>query len=181
MCLTDRFSKACRVVALVSGLAFSCAGAHAAALLTLAPTDLAATGTAGQTIAFRGAITNRTTVDLSSTDLILNIDDFDPLLLEPTALLGITPFVVSSYSMVDGVALFSVTLAVDAMTGLQTFRVMLQDIYGNFSDPVAMTIDIVAVPEPSAWMMLCCGALVLALLSRRAQVAGALFSHRQET
>lgn len=179
MCLIDRFMHVCRAGALILGLGLFCIGAQSAPLLTLTPSELAATGLPGQMIEFRGSITNRTTVDLSSTDLILNVYDFDPLLLEPTSHLGTIPFVVGTYSVVDDVALFSINVALAAATGLQSFQVTLQDVYGNFSDPVAMTIEVLAVPELSAWMMLFCGALVLGLFSRRAQCGGPLFSDYQ--
>ncbi|MES2116136.1 MAG: PEP-CTERM sorting domain-containing protein [Pseudomonadota bacterium] len=141
--------------------------AHALPLLTLMPTQTTVSAAAGDSINISGTIINRTNTALESTDLFLNFDGFDPGVLTAQQTLGLVPFSIPSFSFRDDVALFAIDVAADALPGVQTLNVALQDVAGNFSDTVSFTFlidQVVAVPEPATLALMLAG---LPLLMRR--------------
>lgn len=141
--------------------------AHALPLLTLIPTQITFSTSAGASIHIAGTIINRTSTDWDATDLFLNFSGFDPNLLTPSQELGQAAFSLPSFSFKDNVALFTIDIAANALPGTQALDVLLQDPNGNFSDVVsfAFLVDqVAAVPEPATLALLLAG---LPMLIRR--------------
>lgn len=156
------------LVAIALTLACCAAPVQAQSLLTLAPSELTLQGTPGQTFEVSGAITNRTQYTLGAADLSLNFSNYDPLFLNPTQVLGAADYSIESYHVVDGLALFTLSLSDDA-TGDLNVDVVLQDVYGDLSDPVTMSVHVLPVPEPATAWMLAAGLLGLVPPLRRAR------------
>lgn len=124
----------------------------AAPLLTLTTDTLTETTSAGGMVVFKGTITNRTNVDLLTTDLIFNFFDYDAAVFEPTQLLGENEVAIPSFSFLTDLRLFSINVMPGALAGRYTLSVLLQDVYGNFDDPLQLEVvvqgDSGEVPEP---------------------------------
>jgi hypothetical protein len=146
-------------------------------ILTLATDSITETVTAGGTVTFKGTVTNRTNVDLSTMDLILNFSDYDPFVLEPTQLLGITDVSIPSFSFLTDLDLFSISVSPDARPGHYAFSVLLQDIFGNFDDPALLEVIVEEpsgeVPEPGTGYLV--GLLLMVMMfTRRTSGGGAV-------
>src|SRR5438046_2274691 len=89
--------------------------ANADIILTIDP--LALSGAPGDTLIFRGRITNLTGVTLTATDLFLDFSGFDPDSASPSQLLGTPDFVLPDHTFSAIVDLFSVLLAPTAVAG----------------------------------------------------------------
>ena len=124
----------------------------AAPILTLTTDSVTETVTTGGTAFFKGTITNRTNVDLLTTDLIFNFSDYDPAVFEPMQLLGEIEVNIPSFSFLTDVSLFSINVMPSTLPGRYTFNVLLQDVYGNFDDPLQLEVVVQGgsgnVPEP---------------------------------
>lgn len=149
----------------------------AAPLLTLSTDSISETVIAGGAVTFKGTVTNRTNVDLSTMDLILNFSGYDPFVLEPTQLLGTTDISIPSFSFLANVDLFSIRVFPDVQPGNYTFSVLLQDVVGNFDDPALLEVIVEGpssgVPEPGTGYLV---GLLLAMmmLARRTSGRGAI-------
>jgi len=123
----------------------------AAPILTMAVTKPFASAAGGDTLTFTGVITNRTGLSLEATDLFLSFSGFDVDVITPTQVLGITPFTLPNNTFSPDVELFTIDVAPDAAVASYGFQVLMQDLYGNFSEVTDINIDVtgaVPVPEP---------------------------------
>lgn len=153
-------------------------GAQALPLLTLTPVQTTLSASAGESLSISGSIVNRSNGSLSATDLFLDFSGFDAGALTPWQLLGQVPFVIGSYAFRDNVALFTIDIAADAPPGVQTLDVVLQDVSGNLSDVVSLTVlvdQVAAVPAPATLPLLLAA---LPLLRRHFTRPGDHHGHR---
>lgn len=150
--------RALTVAILLTLMLLSPAAASAESLtLTITPGTLV--GTPGGTVTFTGSITNTTGVTLNSTDLFLNFSGFDPGVLSPVQILGITDFTLPNNTFSPSVSLFSVTLAPGTPPGTYTVDVFLEDVNNNLSNvlTVSVSVNAAAVPEPATLLLLLTG------------------------
>ncbi len=153
---------------LALALVFVQAPAAAVPILTLDLDASAVNLAPGRSATVTGTITNRSNTPLSGMDFILNFAAYDPTAIEPTQLLGTTAVTIPAFTFRDGLDLFSISVLPDAIPGMYSLDVLLQDVHGNLADPVSMRIVVsgagTAVPEPGTlYLVLACLALLAAL------------------
>ena len=123
----------------------------AAPILTMTVTKPFASAVGGEALTFTGVITNRTGLPLEATDLFLSFSGFDFDVITPNQVLGEAAFTLPNNTFSADVELFTIDVALDAAAAVYGFQVLMQDLYGNFSDVTEINIDVtgvVAVPEP---------------------------------
>lgn len=128
------------------------AAAHADLILSLTPAGLS--GNPGDTITFKGQITNTTGVTLNATDMFLNFGAYDgSTLLDVSQLLGTPDFVLLNNHISTAQNLFDLGIAPTAGPGTYTIDVSVQDINNNASAVVTASVTVggvSGVPEPNS-------------------------------
>lgn len=134
----------------------------AAAPLSLSTGQSSVLLSAGDSRVITGQITNVTGVSLQSSELLLSITGYPFDVLEVTPLLGDPDLLLADRTISAVLDLFEIT-ALPGVIGTQSFdlSILLEDINGNFADPVVLNVTVqgggVQVPEPDT--------LALALLA----------------
>jgi hypothetical protein len=107
----------------------------------------------GQTLVYRGTVTNASITDLLATDMFFNFFSFDPLTITAAQLLGNPDFPIPSGTTSPTTDLFSIQITDTAVVGETIeFSVFLQDVNGNESPDATFSLVLQAqhaVPEPS--------------------------------
>ncbi|MGA7411668.1 MAG: hypothetical protein WBW33_14405, partial [Bryobacteraceae bacterium] len=123
----------------------------------------------GETVIVDGAITNDTGGPLdAAADLFFNFYSFDPALLTPVQLVGITDFTLTNGATSLAVDLFSLTASPTLLKGESSpITVALEDVNGDLSAayPVVVTVEgeAATVPENSSFALLLAAVLLFAL------------------
>ena len=120
---------------------------------------------------FAGTVTNDTGAALRSTDLFFDFTAFDPSSLYVNQLLGVTDFTIADGTTCAVTDLFDASLSAGVAAQDYPVTVQLQDVNGDVTDAVTVTVRATAaVPEPATPVLLSAGCvcmLPLALRSRR--------------
>lgn len=158
-----------RVLLLIAGTMVS--GVSFATPLEWSITNPTESAAPGDTVTFTGVITNRTGQALESTDLFLDFLTFDFNVLTPNQELGIVPFTLPDFTFSADVALFNVYVNPLAATSISGLQVLLQDVNGNLTDTINVTIAINGVtndvPEPSIAALFTLGCIVFLVAFHR--------------
>ena len=126
------------------------------------------TGAGGATYTFEGAITNATGSDLLATDLFLLFAGFDFAVVSLSQVLGDPDFLIPAGTTSPVVHLFDMTVGANALFDTRyTADVVLQDVFGNFSDVV--TVSVRVVPEGHTVLLLLAAAISVAFVHWRRQ------------
>ena len=172
---TDRFFANARVrfILIATLLFIALLPSHEAfAALSFTVINPDRVSTPGATETFMGTITNDTDADLSSGDLFLNFSGFDPVNVTISPLLGDVSFTVGKGATSGPVDLFRATLGAATPPGLYPIDMLLQSEDGDLSDSVTASLRV--IPEPSTWVLLSIGLLLVLSISAlpRANLAG---------
>jgi hypothetical protein len=145
---------------------------QAAAQLSLSIDQLTPSITAGNTLDFTGVITNQTGGPLASTDMFFSFFNFDPATLNPEQVLGTTNFSLPNNTFSTDTLLFSVAVAPGASTATEPLAVTLEDVNGDVSNEVDLSINVksttsTSVPEPPPLSLFVAGLLVVSIAHAR--------------
>ena len=147
--LLNRSSSAVARAAAIGCLVIAAAMQAQASPLTL---DIVAPdkhGVAGITYTFAGTITNHTGSSLTESDLFLDFNGYDPLIVSLAQLLGGSPFVLADGATSGLLNLFDFSVDASAVAGTTYFAdVGISDAFGDVSDDTVRVS--VQVPEPSS-------------------------------
>lgn len=162
-----------RVLLLIAGIMVS--GVSFATPLEWSITNPTESAAPGDTVTFTGVITNRTGQALESTDLFLDFLTFDFNVLTPNQELDIVPFIIPDFTFSADVALFNVYVNPLAATSISGLQVLLQDVNGNLTDTINVTIAINGVtndvPEPTIAALFILGCIVFLVVFHRRLIA----------
>ncbi|WP_173051696.1 PEP-CTERM sorting domain-containing protein [Candidatus Nitrotoga sp. AM1P] len=162
-----------RVLILIAGTAVSVASY--ATPLEWSITNPTVSAAPGDTVIFMGVITNRTGHILESTDLFLDFLAFDFNVLSPNQVLGTIPFTLPDFTFSANVALFNVDVNLLAASGIRELQVLLQDMNGNLTDTINVTVAVNGVtsnvPEPSTTALFTLGFIILLVAFHRRLIA----------
>lgn len=107
-------------------------------------------------VVFAGTITNNSGASITTSDLFFNFSGFTPGALSLSEAISAIPVTIGDGTTSTTLSLFSATLLSGAQSSL-TYRadVILQDLQGDVTSPV--TISLSGVPEPSTFVLLLLG------------------------
>ena len=136
--------------------------AHAQTLL-ITPSDATLYVLPGATRSVTASITNLTGADLMASELFLNFSGYPDGVLLPRQTLGLIDFLIADRTRIDGVELFVLDAASDAVVGTQwQLDLFAVTAFGEFSNAYSYAVTI-GIPEPSMALMLGAGLLALSL------------------